>query len=159
MAKLLPTMPIKIAKRNRLICLLAFLCVDVVAPMLIIGFKYKLFTEFNGYKLTVMGFFLFVLLFFKFRNKIMERVRKWEYSVMKYIILGINKCLMFIILSLLCHLAVRGLDDIIYCIDWVLVCSLIAYCGIQPLEERYDAIVKRELRKAEMREVLEENRE
>ena len=159
MAQLLPTMPIKIAKRNRLICFIAFMLVDLVAPMLIIGFKYKFFTEFNGYKLTVMGAFVLVILFLKFRNKIMERVAKWEYSVIKYIILGLNKCVMFIILSVLCHLALKGTEDIIFCVDWILVCSLIAYLVIQPFEERYDAIVKRELRKTEMREVLEENKQ
>lgn len=157
MAKTLPTMPIKTARRNRLICFIAFMLVDLLAPVLIIGFRFKLFTQFNGYKLTAMGIFILVILLLKFRSKIMERVEKWEFSVLKHIILGFNKILIFLILSALVHLCRIMLEDIIFCIDWILVCSLIAYLIIQPFEEYYDAIVKRETRKQEMREVINEN--
>ncbi len=153
----LPIIPIETAKRNRLICFLAFMLVDFITPMIIIGCKFKLFTEFSGYKLTCVGVFALVILIFKFRGKLIDFVNKWEYSILKYIILGLNKCLFFIAISILLHLAVNGVEDIVFCVDWILVCSLIAYLVIQPLEEKYDAIVKRELRKTEMREVLQEN--
>lgn len=158
MAKTLPTMPIKTAKRNRLICFIAFMLVDLLAPVLITGFRFKLFTQFNGYKLTAIGIFILVILLFKFRSKIMEHVEKWEYSVLKYIVLGFNKVLVFVILSVLVHLCRIMLEDMIFCIDWILICSLIAYLVIQPFEEYYDAIIKRETRKEEVREVLNENR-
>lgn len=155
----LPIMPIEQAKRNRLICFIAFMLVDLVAPMIIIGYKFHLFTQFSGYKLTCMGVFALIILVFKFRGRLVEFINKWEYSVLKYVLLGLNKCIFFIAVSILLHLAVQGVGDIVFCVDWILVCSLIAYLVIQPLEERYDAIVKRELRKTEMREVLQEGKE
>ena len=55
---------IKVAKRNRLILRILFCLVDFVVPIVLIGIKFKLFTEFNGIKLTIMGVMVLLLVLF-----------------------------------------------------------------------------------------------
>ena len=91
---------IKEAKRNRLILRILFCLVDFVIPIIFIGIKYKLFSQFNGIKLTMMGMILLLLVIFRFRAKLLAWVNSWEYSIWKYIILGLNKIFIFLRIKL-----------------------------------------------------------
>lgn len=153
------TVDIKTAKRNRLILQILFCLVDFVIPVVFIGIKYKLFTQFNGVKLTLMGITVLLLVAFKFRTKILNWVNSWEYSIWKYIILGINKIFVFILIWVVAMLAEANIGNLAFCLGWIAVCSAIAYLAINPFIEKYDYIVKKELRKAETKEALRELKE
>lgn len=153
------TVDIKTAKRNRLILQILFCLVDFVIPVVFIGIKYKLFTQFNGVKLTLMGVTVLLLVAFRFRAKLLNWVNSWEYSIWKYIILGINKIFIFILIWVVAMLAEANIGNLSFCFGWIAVCSAVAYLAINPFIEKYDYIIKRELRKAETKEALRELKE
>ena len=147
---------IKQAKLYRLILRIFFCLVDFVIPIVFIGIKYKLFTQFNGIKLTMIGIILLLLVVFRFRAKLLTWVNSWEYSIWKYIILGINKIFVFILIWVIAMLAEAQIGNLAFCLGWIAVCSAIAYLVINPFIEKYDYIVKKEIRKAETKEAIRE---
>lgn len=150
---------IKTAKRYRTVLRLLFCLVDFVTPVIFIGIKYKLFTQFNGIKLTMIGMILLLLVIFRFRAKLLAWVNTWEYSIWKYIILGVNKIFVFILIWVIAMLAEAQIGNLAFCLGWIAVCSAVAYLAINPFIEKYDFIVKKELRKAETKEALRELKE
>ena len=147
---------IKLAKQNRLWLRILFCLVDFVAPILIIGMKYKLFTNFNGIKITLIGAILLLLVLFRFRSKLLSWINSWEYSTFKYILLGLNKIFIFILVWVVAMLAEAHIGNLAFCLGWIALCSAIAYLAINPFIEKYDYIVKREIRKEETKEALRE---
>ena len=147
---------IKLAKQNRLWLRILFCLVDFVAPILIIGMKYKLFTNFNGVKLTLIGVILLLLVLFRFRAKLLAWINSWEYSTFKYILLGLNKIFIFVLVWVVAMLAEAHIGNLAFCLGWIALCSAIAYLAINPFIEKYDYIVKREIRKEETKEALRE---
>lgn len=147
---------IKEAKMRRLILRILFCLVDFVIPIVFVGIKYKLFTQFNGIKLTMMGMILLLLVLFRFRAKLLAWVNNWEYSIMKHIILGINKIFVFLLIWVIAMLAEAQIGNLAFCLGWIAVCSAIAYLAINPFIEKYDYIVKKEIRKSETKEALRE---
>lgn len=150
---------IKQARLYRLILRILFCLVDFVIPIVFIGIKYKLFTQFNGIKLTMMGMILLLLVVFRFRAKLLAWVNNWEYSIWKYIILGINKIFVFLLIWVIAMLAEAQIGNLAFCLGWIAVCSAIAYLAINPFIEKYDYIVKKEIRKSETKEALRELKE
>ncbi len=159
MANTTKKIDIKQAKLYRLILRILFCLVDFVIPIVFIGVKYKLFTQFNGIKLTMMGMILLLLVVFRFRAKLLAWVNNWEYSIMKYIILGINKIFVFLLIWVIAMLAEAQIGNLAFCLGWIAVCSAIAYLAINPFIEKYDYIVKKEIRKSETKEALRELKE
>lgn len=147
------------AKRYRLILRILFCLVDFVLPIVIIGLKYDLFSQFTGVKLTLMGAIVALLVLFRFRAKILSWVNSWEYSVMKYIILGINKIFIFLLIWFIAMLAEAHIGNLAFCLGWIALCSALAYLVINPFIEKYDYIVKKEIRKEETKEALRELQE
>lgn len=147
---------LKQVKTYRLVLQILFCLVDFVLPVVFIGIKYKLFTRFNGIKLTLIGFILALLLVFRFRAKLLAWVNSWEYSVFKHLILGLNKIFIFILVWVVAMLAEAQIGSLAFCLGWIAVCSAVAYLCINPFIEKYDYIVKRELRKNETKEALRE---
>lgn len=144
------------AKRWRLILMIAFCVVDFGLPMLFIGFRYKLFTEFNGTKLTILCTIILLLVTWRFRAKLKEWINKWEYSTWKYILIGFSKIFIFFLIWIIALLVQYKIGDLVFCTGWIAVCSAVAYLVINPYLEKYDYIVKRELRKLETKEALQE---
>lgn len=159
MANTTKKIDIKQAKTYRLILQLLFCLVDFVIPVVFIGIKYKLFTQFNGIKLTMIGIILLLLVIFRFRAKLLAWVNSWEYSIWKHIILGINKIFVFLLIWVIAMFAEAQIGNLSFCLGWIAVCSAIAYLLINPFIEKYDYLVKRELRKEETKEALRELKE
>ena len=159
MANTTKKIDIKQAKLYRLILRILFCLVDFVIPIVFIGIKYKLFTQFNGIKLTIMGMILLLLVVFRFRAKLLAWVNNWEYSIWKYIILGINKIFVFLLIWVIAMLAEAQIGNLAFCLGWIAVCSAVAYLAINPFIEKYDYIVKKEIRKEETKEALRELKE
>lgn len=147
------------AKHYRLILSILFCIVDFAIPIVLIGMKYKLFTQFNGIKLTFIGIILLLLVLFKFRKRILDWINTWEYSIWKYIILGLNKIFIFLLIWVIALLAEAQIGNLAFCLGWIAVCSAIAYLAINPFIEKYDYIVKKEIRKSETKEALKELKE
>ncbi len=147
---------LKQAKTLRLVFRLLFVACAFVTPTLIIGFKYNIITRFSGYKLSVIGMFLLIAIAWAFKNKALEWVKTWEYSIWKYIILGISKVWLYILILIVLYAAQRGVDKLIFCAEWFAVCEIVAYLIIYPLEQRYDFIVKRMISKNERKEDVKE---
>lgn len=139
-------------KRLRFLFRFLFTLVAFVFPILMISFKFEIFTQFNGFKLTAMGLLLLVITLWRFKNKLMEWINSWEYSVMKYILIGFSRCYIFILIVAVLLLAKQGIESLIFVCEWISVAEIIAYTIIYPLEQKYDFLIKRELRKQETRE-------
>lgn len=150
------TRNIKKDKRMRLIMRLLFALFAFIIPVVIVSLRYKLFTEFTGRKLSVIGFLILVSTIFRFRKRLIEWINSWEYSVLKYVLIGFSRIALFVMLVIVAHAAKREATSIVFVLDWYLLFNVIAYLIILPIEEHYDFHIKRELRKNELREVINE---
>lgn len=144
------------AKRLRLLFRSLFALFAFFLPCLIISFKYKLITEFTGYKLSVVAVILLIIFIWRFKEKLLEWIKSWEYSIMKYILLGLSKVAIFILTLTILLLARTGLENLIFCIEWICLCECIAYLIIYPFEEKFDNQVKRILRGIERKDDYKE---
>jgi len=150
------TRNIKKDKRIRLIMRLLFALFAFIIPVVVVSLRYKLFTEFTGRKLSVIGFLILVSTIFRFRKRLIEWITSWEYSVLKYVLIGFSRIALFVMLVIVAHAAKREATSIVFVLDWYLLFNMIAYLIILPIEEHYDFHIKRELRKNELREVINE---
>lgn len=156
------TLNLKTEKCWRLIFRILFVLVSMVLPIVIIAQKYELITEVTSYKLSVIALLLCVVIIWNLKKRIFDWINSWEYSVMKYILIGFSRIYLFVIVLVLLLLARQGLEDLIFCIEWLSFCECIAYLIIYPIEKFFDHRVKRILRgierKEDYKEVIEELR-
>ena len=147
---------LKTEKLKRLIVRILFTIIAFVLPVIIIASRYKLISQFTGYKLSAVGLILCVVVLWRFKTNLMEWVNSWEYSIMKYIIIGFSRVYIFLLVLAVLQLAKQGIDNLVFCIEWICMCECIAYLVIYPLEQRYDYNVKRILRGNERKEDYKE---
>jgi|LSQX01.1.fsa_nt_gb hypothetical protein len=147
---------IKKDKRIRFLMRLLFVLFGFIAPIIVIELKYDLFTEFNGWKLSVVGMITLISLIYRFKNRLLAWLNAWEYSVFKYVLLGFSKIALFVVIVAIAHIAQREASNVVFILDWYLLFNAIAYLVCVPIEEHYDYYIKREIRKQEMREVRDE---
>ena len=147
---------IKKDKRMRFLMRLLFVLFGFIAPIVVIELKYDLFTDFNRWKLSVVGMLVLVSVIYRFKKRLLEWLNEWEYSVFKYVLLGFSKIALFVVIVVVAHMAQREATNVVFVLDWYLVFNAIAYLICLPIEEHYDYFVKREIRKQEMREVRDE---
>ena len=147
---------LKQAKALRALFRVLFALCAFAAPTIVIATKYNLMTKFDGYKLSVVGLFLLITVAWLFKNKLMEWVKSWEYSVWKHLILGLSKVWVYILLIAVLRAAKMGSDSFIFCAEWFAVFEIVAYLILEPLCERYDFIVKRMIKKNERKEDIKE---
>ena len=143
-------------KNLRLLYRCLFTLVAFIFPVIILSVKFTLFTHFNGFKLTAVGLLLLVIILWRFKARLMEWINAWEYSVMKYILIGFSRCYIFLLIVAVLLLAKHGIDNLIFVCEWISVAEILAYTIVYPLEQKYDFLIKRELRKQETRETNEE---
>jgi hypothetical protein len=147
---------LKTEKTKRLIFRILFAVVAFILPVVIISTKYKLITQFSGYKLSAMGLLLCVIILWRFKTRLMDWVNSWEYSLMKYILIGFSRVYIFLLVLAMLILAQQGLESLIFCIEWICLCECIAYLAIYPIEQHYDYRVKRIIRGNERKEDYKE---
>jgi hypothetical protein len=147
---------LKVEKRWRFIFRALFALVAFVLPVVIISLKYKLITQFTGYKLSAVGLILCIVVLWRFKSRLMEWINSWEYSIMKYVLIGFSKVYIFLLVLAILVMARQGLENLIFCIEWICVCECIAYLIIYPLEEKHDYNVKRVIRGIERKEDYKE---
>ena len=147
---------LKTEKLKRFIVRILFTVIAFVLPVIIIASRYKLISQFTGYKLSAVGLILCVVVLWRFKTNLMEWVNSWEYSIMKYIIIGFSRVYIFLLVLAVLQLAKQGIDNLVFCIEWICMCECIAYLVIYPLEQRYDYNVKRILRGNERKEDYKE---
>lgn len=168
---------LKKEKRLRLIYRLIFFGITLVVPCVVWACNY----QFMGTRVFVKISIIFILVAYvlcrRFKEQLKEWVNSWEYSTFKYILLGIGKNIWSIIILLACliisiklpswfTLAKEGMDALLktlqkflLCLSVTALCQLIGYLVFYPLEQKYDFLIKRELRKQETREANAEQLE
>lgn len=171
---------IKKAKIWRFILRLTFFLVALVLPVVLMITHFEITKEVTETKtkVTFYGFivlFIVFAIFWKFKGKFMAWVNTWEYSYMKYFFIGFSKIWVYVILaiailytkaSLLAYTSevtnkinstINNFFSVVeYCIIVIAICESIAYLIISPLEEKFDAKVKRYIRKQERKEDYKE---
>lgn len=151
---------LKTAKIYRLISRIVFALIAFILPIVIVSTKYNLITEFTGYKLSAVGLILCIVILWRFKTRLMEWINTWEYSVMKYILIGFSRIYIFMIVLAILLMARQGLESLIFCIEWICLCECIAYLIIYPVEQKFDYEVKRIIRgnerKEDYRDVIKE---
>lgn len=154
---------LKKEKCFRLIFRILFVLISMVSPILIIAHKYELITEVTSYKLSVIALLLCVVVVWNLKKRLFDWINSWEYSILKYILIGFSRVYLFIIVLVLLVLARKGLEDLIFCIEWLALCECVAYLIVYPIEKFFDNRVKRILRgierKEDYKEVIKELRE
>ncbi len=164
-------MSIKKAKIVRLLLTILFCLTGFVFPILIVCDKINLVTEVNAKKISIIGVILLLSIAYSCRKSIIDHINSLEYSYFKSIFLGLTK-VSFLIIVLSVEIAISviiktasqdtlqqllaALDNVRYCIRWWCILSIIAHLGIKPFIDKCTHIVKKELRKDELREVLKE---
>lgn len=156
-------MTIRKAKIFRLVFELLFISVGFIMPLLIIIDKYDMRSKRVAQNLVPVAVLIIILLFYKYKKQIIDFITAWEYSVFKYVLLGINKVLIFILILGLIYLIDKEAATIKhsatllkFCLQWTCALNIFAYIALQPVASYFDNYIKRETRKTEMREVLHE---
>ena len=151
------------AKRGRLISRLFFAIIAFVVPVILTCVKFKLFSSevVKVYKISFVCILVLLIIFWRFKKRIGEWITKWEdNNIFKWILLGISKVWVFILLVVVLYLctteASKLINDIIFCLEWTCVCELVSYVVIYPVEMKYDYLVKRMIRKQERKEDYKE---
>lgn len=154
-------MTLERAKMWRTICRIAFALVAFLAPTLIIGFKFNLFTAATHAKWSITGIVLLLIVGWRFKKKISQWIDSWEGSnVFKHILVGIGKVWPFILIVAIVGVihwsATRIIGDALFCLEWTCACEIAAYLLIYPIEMKFDWYVKRMVRKNERKADLKE---
>lgn len=161
---------IKKEKRLRLLYRLLFFIITLVVPCIIWGINYQFMHTRVVTKISIMFLLVAYVLCKRFKNEIKNWVNSWEYSSLKYILLGIGKNIWLIIALVFCVILsyklpgwlalskeaceslLKTLQKFLICVSATIVCQLVGYLLIYPFERKYDFLIKRELRKQELRE-------
>jgi hypothetical protein len=147
---------LKKAKTYRLIYRILFALVAFILPLIIVSTKYSVVKEFSGYKLTAIGLILCIIVLWRFKSRLMNWVNSWEYSIMKYILIGFSRVYIFLIIVAILLIARQGLEKLIFCIEWICLCECISYLILYPLEQKFDYQVKRIIRGIERKQDYKE---
>jgi CBS domain containing-hemolysin-like protein len=146
-------------KRHRFWLRLLFVAVAYIAPLVIIGSRYDFFQEREaGIRISAMTLIIASLLLFQFRKELFTWINEWEFSLAKIVLLGFAKVWAFVLALSLITVARFGISHIEYVVGWIAFPQIIAYLFVKPFAEQADHIVKRELRKVELKEALQEDR-
>lgn len=161
---------IKKEKKLRLFYRILFFCVVLVIPCVIWACNYQFMHTKTITKISIMFLLVAYVLCRRFKEELKNWINSWEYSSLKYILLGIGKNIWSIIIIVLCiilsfklpkwfdlakselDILLKTLQKFLICLSATAVCQIIGYIIILPLEAKYDFLIKRELRKQEIRE-------
>lgn len=149
------------AKIWRVILRVAFFLVAFVAPTLIIGFKFNLFTNATHTKWSITGVTLLLIVAWRFKKRLVEWINSWEDSnIFKWILIGIGRVWPFILIVIIIGIihwsASKIIGDILFCLEWTCALELASYIIIYPIEMKFDYLVKRMIRKNERKTDLKE---
>lgn len=163
------------AKLWRFILRIVFIITSVVLPLVIIGTKFKLFTQSTTTKWSITGIVLVLIVAWRFKKRIADWINSWEDSnVFKWIFIGIGKVWPFLLVVVLLATIQLSLKDIsdkanklltdtLFCLEWVSTLELVTYLFIYPIEMRFDYLVHRMIRKnerkADFKEAMKEMKE
>lgn len=149
------------ARTYRTILRVAFFLVAFVAPTLIIGFKFNLFTRSTTEKWSITGLTLLLIVAWKFKNKVSEWIHTWDNdNILKWIFIAIGKvwpfALIVAIIAVIHFSAQKIIGDVLFCLEWTCACELFAYIALYPLEMKMHHKVERLTRKKERKEDYKE---
>lgn len=168
---------VKKEKRLRFLYRVIFFLVTLVTPCIIWGCNYPLMQTRTRTKVSIMFLLVTYVLCRRFKDELKNWISSWEYSSLKYILLGIGKNIWYIIVMALCvylsmklpkwcnlakeqmDVLLKTLQKFLICLSATCLCQLVGYIIIIPLERKYDFLIKRELRKQEVRETNAEQLE
>lgn len=163
-------MTLKKAKSMRLLLRLAFALIGFIAPITIMLCKFNFKNSTPKIKFTFIGVIILLLiitLLWKFKKRLSEWINTWEYSILKYVLIGFSRIYIFILILIVTSLVKAdviteieaitsgvntALSNVVDCLTIVSICQCIAYIIIYPLEQKYDYLVKRFIRKQERME-------
>lgn len=143
-------------KKYRFWLRLLFVLVAYLLPLIVIVLKEDVFYKSTTTKIMLSFLVIASLLLFQFKKELGEWINAWEFSLLKIFLQGIAKVWIFLLVFALITLAEQLLPQLYFIVGWIAIPSSIAYLFIKPFSEKFDYLVKRELRKQEMREVIKE---
>lgn len=171
---------IKKTKIWRFILRIAFFIISIILPTVLMITHFEIAEKVTSTqtKVTFYGFLILFILFtllWKFKNKLFEWIKTWEYSYMKYFFIGFSKIWIFILLAIVIISTKTSMLNYVktatdtaensvsaffsaieFCIITVTICEIIAYLIISPIEEKLDYKIKRYQRKQERKEDYKE---
>lgn len=152
------TLSLSKEKKLRLLYRILFALIAFVAPLVFVCLKFEVFTktETTKYKISAVFLIMLVIILWRFKKRLYDWVISWEYSILKYILIGFSRVYLFIIALAILYLSSIGLESVIFCLEWICLCECIAYLIIYPLEMRHDNNIKRLIRKLERKEDYKE---
>lgn len=145
-------------KRQRFWLRMLFVAVAYILPFTILAIKFNFF-QFKEAEVKISGvvILLGVLLLFQFRKEVQSWIEAWEFSLTKVVLLGLGKVWAFLLALAIITLARYGLTNIEFIVGWISVPQILAYLFVKPFSEQADYKIKREIRKQEVKEALQEN--
>ena len=145
---------LKECKLYRLILRVAFALIAFVIPMIIIGFKFHIFSHSTMEKWSIAGITLLLVVGWRFKKRLHEWITSWEdQNIFKHILIGFGRVwpfLLVVILLVVIHFsAYQLINDILFCLEWTCALECVAYLILYPMEMKMDYKVKRMIRKQE----------
>lgn len=145
---------LKESKLYRLILRVAFALISFVAPMIVIGTKFNIFTKSSVEKWSIAGITLLLVVGWRFKKKLQEWINSWEnQNIFKHVLIGFGRVWPFVLvvaLLVVIHFSAHQLiNDILFCLEWTCALECVAYLVLYPMEMKMDYNVKRMIRKQE----------
>jgi hypothetical protein len=146
-------------KRQRFWLRVLFIAVAYLVPLAILAFKFNFFYMKEAeLKISATFIIVGVLLLFQFKKEVYTWIESWEFSLLKIVLLGLAKVWAFILAIALITVARYGIDNIEFIVGWIAIPQIAAYLAIKPFAEKEDYLLKKEIRKSEIKEALQEDR-
>ena len=160
-------MTIKKAKTIRFFLRLAFTLIGFATPIILMLCKFDFKASTPRTRFTFIGvviLLLIITLLWKFKKKLLEWINSWEYSILKYVLIGFSRIYIFLLILIITFLVKAdvitemeaitsgvetSLSNVVDCLTIISICQCISYIVIYPLEQKYDYTVKRLIRKQE----------
>lgn len=144
-------------KSQRFWLRMLFIAVAYVLPFTILAIRFNFF-QFKEAEVKLSGVVILigVLLLFQFKKEVQTWIESWEFSLLKVVLLGLGKVWAFLLALAIITLARYGLENFEFIIGWISVPQILAYLFIKPFAEEADYKIKREIRKQEVKEALQE---
>lgn len=104
---------------------------SVGIPCILIMEKYKLFTDFNGTKVTIVGIFVGLLLLFFFRKHISKFIDGMPVSTLKSVLVATREMVPLLVFFGAFYgakfLVTKELNDILFIIEWTCTFNILGY--------------------------------
>lgn len=143
-------------KKKRLIFFLLTITSSFIIPIIVVAVKYDIIEQFKALpskvKVSMIGMIIILGLSFAFYKKLKKFLNKMEFSIIKHLVFGLIHFLILVSVLFLLIGINAIIEDVVYVFKWIVSCNIPSLFVFEPMWEKYNYLVQREIRVGEIRE-------